>query len=89
MGARRDGHSPELNVGICYSLKRGRTPAKAVEAIRLDAARRPLEETDQRIEVIADGYGYSGEEQMRAAFVRVLKTPPREYRKRFGSTKRQ
>jgi len=70
-----------------YAKKRGRTPAKAVEAFRIDAARRRLEETDARIETIADECGYSGEEQMRSAFVRALKIPPREYRKRFATSK--
>jgi AraC-like DNA-binding protein len=45
-------------------------------------------ETNDRIEAIAEDCGYSGEEQMRAAFVRVLNIPPREYRKRFASSKR-
>jgi transcriptional regulator GlxA family with amidase domain len=76
------------NFARVYSEKRGQTPAKAVEAIRLDAARRRLEETDDRIEAIAEDCGYSGEEQMRAAFVRVLNIPPREYRKRFATSKR-
>jgi AraC-like DNA-binding protein len=31
-----------------------------VDAIRLDAARRRLEETDERIETIAEECGYSG-----------------------------
>jgi AraC-like DNA-binding protein len=42
----------------------------------------------RRIESIAEECGYSGEEQMRATFVRVLKIPPREYRKRFATSKR-
>jgi len=74
------------NFARVYAQKRGRTPAKAVEAIRLDAARRRLEETDDRIETIAEECGYSGEEQLRATFVRVLKIPPREYRKRFATS---
>ena len=32
--------------------------------------------------------GYGGEEQMRAAFVRVLKIPPRDYRKHFATSRR-
>ncbi|HWS65398.1 MAG TPA: helix-turn-helix domain-containing protein [Steroidobacteraceae bacterium] len=81
-------HMSPRNFARVYSQKRGQTPAKAVEAIRLDAARRRLEETDDRIEAIAEDCGYSGEEQMRAAFVRVLNIPPREYRKRFATSKR-
>ena len=80
-------HMSPRNFARMYAKKRGRTPAKAVEAIRIDAARRRLEETDARIETIADECGYSGEEQMRSAFVRVLRIPPREYRKRFATSK--
>jgi transcriptional regulator GlxA family with amidase domain len=64
--------------------------AKAVEAIRVDAARRRLEETDDRIEAIAEDCGFSSEEQMRCAFLRILRIPPRDYRKRFsGATTRE
>jgi Helix-turn-helix domain len=66
-----------------YAEKRGRTPAKAVEAIRVDAARRRLEETDDRIESIAEACGFSNEEQMRSTFVRNPSIPPSDYRKRF------
>ncbi|WP_210243475.1 GlxA family transcriptional regulator [Mesorhizobium sp. B2-3-5] len=78
-------HMSLRNFTRVYTQKRGRTPAKAVEAIRLDAARRLLEESDDRIEGIAETCGYRGEEQMRAAFVRVLNIPPREYRRRFAT----
>jgi transcriptional regulator GlxA family with amidase domain len=81
-------HMSPRNFARQYARKRGRTPAKAVDAIRLDAARRRLEETDDRIEVIAEVCGYTGEEQMRAAFVRALQIPPRDYRKRFATSKR-
>jgi transcriptional regulator GlxA family with amidase domain len=80
-------HMSPRNFARMYVKKRGRTPAKAVEAIRLDAARRRLEESGTRIETVAEECGYSGEEQMRSAFVRVLKIPPREYRKRFATSK--
>lgn len=39
-----------------------------------------------RIETIAERSGFTGEEQMRIAFVRALGIPPREYRERFAST---
>jgi len=74
------------NFARVYAEKRGRTPAKAVEAIRVDAARRRLEETDDRIASIAEDCGFSNEEQMRSAFVRILRIPPRGYRKHFAST---
>jgi transcriptional regulator GlxA family with amidase domain len=77
-------HMSPRNFARVYAEKRGRTPAKAVEAIRVDAARRRLEETGEQIAAIAGDCGFTNEEQMRCAFVRVLKIPPREYRKRFA-----
>ena len=79
-------HMSPRNFARVYVEKRGRTPAKTVEAIRVDAARRRLEETGERIASIAQGCGFSDEEQMRRAFMRVLKIPPREYRRRFASS---
>jgi transcriptional regulator GlxA family with amidase domain len=78
-------HMSPRNFARLYVQTRGRTPAKAIGAIRLDTARRRLEETTDRIETIAGDCGFSGEEQMRLAFVRNLGIPPREYRKRFAS----
>jgi transcriptional regulator GlxA family with amidase domain len=79
-------HMSPRNFARLYGKTRGRTPAKAVEAIRIDAARRQLEETADRIATIAETCGFGDEEQMRTAFVRVLGVPPREYRKHFAST---
>jgi transcriptional regulator GlxA family with amidase domain len=79
-------HMSPRNFARLYAKTRGRTPAKAVEAVRIDAARRRLEETTDRIATIAEDCGFSDEEQMRSAFVRVLGVPPREYRKHFAST---
>jgi transcriptional regulator GlxA family with amidase domain len=79
-------HMSPRNFARLYSKARGRTPAKAVEAIRVDAARRRLEETTDGIAVIAEGCGFANDEQMRTAFNRALGVPPREYRKRFSST---
>jgi transcriptional regulator GlxA family with amidase domain len=75
-------HMSPRNFARAYAKKRGRTPAKAVEAIRVAAARRLLEETEDRIDFIAEGAGFSCEEQMRCAFIRIVGVPPREYRKR-------
>jgi transcriptional regulator GlxA family with amidase domain len=46
---------------------------------------RVLEESADRIALIAEECGFSGEEQMRAAFMRLLQIQPRDYRKRFGA----
>jgi len=79
-------HMSPRNFARVYAQMRGRTPAKAVEAIRIDAARRRLEETRDRVATIAEDCGFSDEERMRSAFIRNLRIPPREYRKRFAST---
>ena len=80
--AERAGMSPR-NFTRRYSEARKRTPARAVESIRVDAARRALEESDDRIDAIARRCGFSSEEQLRNAFARHLGIPPRAYRDRF------
>jgi transcriptional regulator GlxA family with amidase domain len=80
--AGRVGMSPR-NFARVYTVQRGRTPAKAVEAIRVDAARRLLEDSKERIEAIALRCGFHSEEHLRGTFVRNLGIPPVEYRKRF------
>ena len=80
--ADRVGMSPR-NFARAYAVQRGRTPAKAVEAIRVDAARRLLEDSKERIEAIALRCGFHSEEHLRGTFVRNLGIPPVEYRKRF------
>src|SRR5215470_1051375 len=77
-------HMSPRNFARLYAKTRGQTPAKAVEAVRIDAARRRLEEAADRIATIAEDCGFSDEEQMRVAFVRVLGVPPREYRRHFA-----
>lgn len=77
-------HMSPRNFARAYAAHRGRTPAKAVEAIRVDAARRRLEDTDERIEAVARRCGFRSEGRMRCAFLRNLGLPPREYRKRFA-----
>jgi transcriptional regulator GlxA family with amidase domain len=69
-------HMSARNFARVYAQTRGRTPGKAIEAIRIDAARRRLEESTDRIETIAAHTGFTGEEQMRSAFIRSLGIPP-------------
>jgi transcriptional regulator GlxA family with amidase domain len=67
-----------------YTEARKRTPAGAFENIRVDAARRVLEETDYRIDDIARRCGFNSEEQLRGVFVRHVGISPRAYRERFA-----
>lgn len=67
-----------------YKQKTGRTPAKTLELFRVEAARRLLENSAQRIEQIARLCGFGNEERLRLAFQRHLQVSPRDYRARFA-----
>ena len=81
--AEKAGMSPR-NFARVYKTKTGRTPAKAIEFFRLETARRLLEESDQRIDIIARRTGFGDEERMRSTFQRHLNVSPRDYRDRFS-----
>lgn len=82
--AERAGMSPR-NFARLYAERMGTTPAKAVERMRVEAARRALEETADAIEAIARRCGFGDEERLRRAFLRRLGVPPRDYRRRFAA----
>ncbi|MEM9342182.1 MAG: helix-turn-helix domain-containing protein [Pseudomonadota bacterium] len=67
-----------------YGSVTGTTPAKAVEAIRLETARDLLETTDRSVKAIAGACGFGDVERMRRAFLRELGVTPALYRDRFG-----
>jgi transcriptional regulator GlxA family with amidase domain len=81
--AERAGMSPR-NFARRYAEKRKRTPSRAVEVIRVDAARRALEASDERMDAIARRCGFGDEDRMRAAFARQIGIAPSAYRKRFA-----
>jgi transcriptional regulator GlxA family with amidase domain len=68
-----------------YAAQTGSTPAAMVEAMRLEAARRALEDTQQPIKAIAVATGHGSEQNLRRVFMRRLGTSPGEYRKRFSA----
>lgn len=59
------------------------TPAKFVEALRLEAARRRLQESSATLEEVARACGFRDCDAMRTTFQRVLRVAPGEYRRRF------
>ncbi len=71
------------NFSRVYTAQMGKTPAKAVEAFRLEAARQLLETTSLKIKTIAMRCGFSDDERMRRAFLRILQISPNDYRRRF------
>ncbi|MEU9568970.1 GlxA family transcriptional regulator [Streptomyces massasporeus] len=66
-----------------FRAETGMTPGRYVDRVRLEHARRLLEDTADGVEEIARASGYGTPEAMRRAFVRTLGTPPAEYRRRF------
>jgi transcriptional regulator GlxA family with amidase domain len=81
--ARRAGMSPR-NFARRFRQATGQTPARYVRSVRLEAARRALEESDAPVEAVAEGSGFGTDESLRRAFVHALGTSPQEYRKTFG-----
>jgi len=69
----------------CFREQTGVTPARFVEASRLEAARRRLEESDDSIDAVARTCGFGTAETMRRAFLRTLHVGPTEYRRRFAT----
>jgi transcriptional regulator GlxA family with amidase domain len=57
------------------------SPAKAVERLRLEAARLLMEEASHSMDAIARETGFADRERMRRAFLRVLGQPPQAIRR--------
>ncbi len=64
------------------------TPAVFVEQVRVDHARKMLEETDVPLKTIAFNCGFHNSTHMRMIFSRRLNTTPKEYRSHFRSTEK-
>jgi transcriptional regulator GlxA family with amidase domain len=82
--ARRAGMS-ERSFSRHYAEETGLTPARAVEQLRVEAARRLLLETGLPVKRISRRCGFGSEETMRRSFVRLLDVTPQDYRARFSS----
>ena len=61
----------------------GQMPARAIERLRIDAARRLLSDLRLPVKRIAQRCGFGSEETMRRSFQRLLAVTPQEYRARF------
>ncbi len=72
------------NFARVFAQQVGMPPAQFVEAARVEAARRKLEESGQRVEAVAVSCGFGSAESMRRAFLRTLHVAPRAYRERFN-----
>jgi transcriptional regulator GlxA family with amidase domain len=68
-----------------YSESTGLTPARAIERLRVEGARRLLSDTRLPIKRIFRRCGFGSEETMRRSFLRLLSITPQDYRARFRS----
>jgi transcriptional regulator GlxA family with amidase domain len=59
-----------------FRLETGQSPAKAVETLRVEAARAMMEESSHPIDVVARENGFADPERMRRAFLRAFGQPP-------------
>ncbi|MFD5496396.1 GlxA family transcriptional regulator [Streptomyces sp. GDS52] len=66
-----------------FHSETGTTPGRYVERVRLEHARRLLEDTADGVGQVSRASGYGTPEAMRRAFVKALGTAPAEYRRRF------
>ena len=66
-----------------FQAETGTTPGRYVDRVRLEHARRLLEETSRGVEEVARAAGYGTSEAMRRAFTKALGTAPADYRRRF------
>jgi transcriptional regulator GlxA family with amidase domain len=75
----------ERNFARRFTHTVGMTPAAYVSKIRLEAARRKLEENDLHVSQVARCCGFGTQETMRRTFVAELGVSPSDYRDRFRS----
>ena len=81
--AVKAGMSPR-NFARAFLKDTGFTPARFVENIRVEAARRRLEESKDALQKIARDCGFGSLQALRRSFTRGLRVAPAEYRQRFS-----
>ena len=86
--ARRVAMSPR-NFARVFAKEMKTTPAKFVERLRVETARRRLEESQNSMESIASECGFGNVNSMRNVFQRALKIAPGQYRRHFRHVKRR
>ncbi len=76
-------HMSPRNFARAFRAETGITPGRYVERVRLEAARRRLEDTADPVAAVAAACGFGTAETMRRVFLRALDVGPAEYRRRF------
>ncbi len=76
-------HMSVRNFSRVFHRQVGWTPARFVEQLRIESARRRLEESEAGLAKIARECGYGSADSMCRSFLRHLRVSPSEYRSRF------
>jgi len=64
-----------------FIAETGTTPSKAVERLRIEAARQRVQSSSEAIELVAQSTGFRDPERMRRAFIRAFGQPPQSLRR--------
>jgi transcriptional regulator GlxA family with amidase domain len=64
-----------------FRAETGQSPAKAIENLRLEAARLLMEQTRHSLDAVAQETGFADRRRMRQAFLRVFGQPPQTIRR--------
>jgi transcriptional regulator GlxA family with amidase domain len=80
MLADRAAMSPR-HFARAFAAETGTTPARAVERLRLEAARSQVEGSSDPIDRVAANAGFGDPERMRRAFIRAFGQPPQALRR--------
>ncbi len=83
--ARQAAMSPHHFARV-FAQEFGVTPARYVEQVRVETARRQLEGAALSVAAIAAACGFGSADVMRRSFLRILRVPPQEYRERFRAS---
>jgi len=78
--AEQAGMSPR-HFTRAFIAETGATPSKAVERLRIEAARQRVQSSSEAIERVAQSTGFRDPERMRRAFIRAFGQPPQSLRR--------
>jgi transcriptional regulator GlxA family with amidase domain len=73
------------NFARVYTAETGSSPARAVERLRVETARRLLEDTGLSISAITGRCGFGDTERLRRAMTKAFGLSANDYRKHFGA----
>ena len=74
-------HLSSRQFSRAFRAETGQSPAKAVEHLRVEAARLMMEQSRHPIDVIAQQTGFADRDRMRRAFLRAFGQPPQVVRR--------